>query len=82
MNVTISKTVEQSLKNIPVVDRESFVNSTLLVALANKEIAEQRMTSDHQSILDEAKGRSELNKHSHIENVDHLEEILTKINSV
>ncbi len=81
MNVTISKTVEQSLKKLPSEEREVFVNSTLLVALANKEISRDRMTPTHQSILAEAKNKADQNNQSHAENVDQLEKILSKINA-
>ena len=80
MNVIISKSVEQSLKKLPSEEREEFVNSTLLVALTNKEIAQERKTSAHQSILTEAKEKAAQNNHSHAENVDRLENILSEAN--
>lgn len=76
MNVTISKTVEQSLKMLPSEEREVFVNSALLVALANKEISQERKTTNHQSIIAEAKEQAERNSSTHIENVDRLENLL------
>lgn len=81
MNVVISKTVEQSLKKLPSEEIEVFVNSTLLVALANKEICQERKTSSHQSILEEAKAKAKQNNNSHTGNVDQLENLLTKANS-